>query len=186
MTTQTGNLPLWQPSRERIAQSNLTAFMRAAARQWERDFGTYAELHHWSVEYPEQFWVSLWEFAGVIGDRGATTLIDGERMPGAQWFPEARFNFAENLLRSRKDSDALVFWGEDKFKSRLTHNELYHQVAQLAAALRAMGIVSGDRIAAYLPNLPEALVAMLAAASIGAASVGLIEMSSRSKVPDST
>jgi len=168
VTKQTGSLPLWRPSAERIAQSNLSAFMRAASQQWGCGFEDYAELHRWSVEHPGQFWVSLWEFAGVIGERGNTALLDGERMPGAQWFPEARLNFAENLLRSRKDSGALVFWGEDKFKSRLSHAELYRQVAQLAAALRAMGVVGGDRVAAYLPNLPEALVAMLAAASIGA------------------
>ncbi|MBI3524846.1 MAG: acetoacetate--CoA ligase [Betaproteobacteria bacterium] len=168
VTTQTSKPPLWQPSTERIARSNLTAFMHAASRQWGRGFEGYAELHRWSVEHPEQFWVSLWEFAGVIGTRGDTALVDGDRMPGAQWFPEARFNFAENLLRSREDSDALVFWGEDKFKSRLSHAVLYRQTAQLAAALRAMGVVSGDRVAAYLPNLPETLVAMLATASIGA------------------
>ena len=168
MTTQTSSLPLWQPSAERIAQSKLTAFMHAAARQWGCGLNSYAELHRWSVEHPEQFWATLWEYAAVIGARGAAVVVDGDRMPGAQWFPEARLNFAENLLRSRQDSDALVFWGEDKFKSRLTHAQLYRQVAQLAAALRGMGVVSGDRVAADLPNLPESLVAMLATASIGA------------------
>ena len=168
MTAQTSKLPLWQPSAERIERSNLTAFMRSAGRQWGRGFDGYADLQRWSVEQPGQFWETLWDFAGIVGERGATALIDGDRMPGAQWFPGARLNFAENLLRSREDSDALVFWGEDKFKSRLSHAALYRQVAQLAAALRAMGVVSGDRVAAYMPNLPETLVAMLATASIGA------------------
>ena len=167
-TAQTGSTPLWQPTAERIEQSKLTAYMRTAARQWSCGLNTYAELQRWSVEHPEQFWLSLWEFAGVIGERGNAVIVDGDRMPGARWFPEARLNFAENLLRSRDDKDALVFWGEDRFKSRLTHGQLYRQVAQLAAALRGMGVVSGDRVAAYMPNMPESLVAMLATASIGA------------------
>lgn len=160
--------PLWQPSPERLAASGLTAFMSAAATQWGRQFGDYAELHAWSVEHPEQFWVSLWDFASVIGDRGATVVVDGDKMPGAKWFPEARLNFAENLLRSREDTDALVFWGEDKVQMRLSHGELYRRVAQLAAALRGLGVMSGDRVAAYLPNLPETIIAMLATSSIGA------------------
>jgi acetoacetyl-CoA synthetase len=168
VSNQTGGIPLWQPSAERIERSNLKAFMRAAKRQWGGAFGDYAELHRWSVDQPEQFWVSVWDFGRVIGERGKTVLLDGDRMPGAQWFPEARLNFAQNLLRSTDSSDALVFWGEDKFKARYTHAELYRQVAQLAAALRGMGVVEGDRVAAYMPNLPETLVAMLATASIGA------------------
>jgi len=160
--------PLWQPSAERIARSNLSDFMQAAGRQWGRAFDGYDDVHRWSVDHPEAFWVSVWDFAAVRGDRGTTVLVDGSRMPGAQWFPQARLNFAENLLRSRADSDAVVFRGEDKFKARYTHAELYCEVAQLAAAMRAMGVVEGDRVAAYMPNLPETLIAMLATASIGA------------------
>jgi len=168
VTTQPGSMPLWQPGAERIAQSNLSAFMQAASRQWGRTFDGYADLHLWSVEHSEEFWVSVWDFAGVRGERGTTVLVDGDKMPGAQWFPEARLNFAENLLRSRADTDAVVFRGEDKFKARYSHAELYRKVAQLAAAMRAMGVVKGDRIGAYMPNLPETLIAMLATASIGA------------------
>ncbi|MCX7173079.1 MAG: acetoacetate--CoA ligase [Proteobacteria bacterium] len=168
MTNQAGSIPLWQPSAERIATANLTAFMQAATRQWGCAFDGYADLHRWSVDQPEQFWVSLWGFAGIQGERGQTVLIDGDRMPGAQWFPEARLNFAQNLLRVTDDSDAVVFRGEDKYQAHYTHAELYRQVAQLAAALRGMGVVQGDRVAAYMPNLPETLIAMLATASIGA------------------
>ncbi|MDP2824096.1 MAG: acetoacetate--CoA ligase, partial [Sulfuritalea sp.] len=124
--------------------------------------------HAWSIEHPEEFWVSVWEFGEVRGEMGATVVVDREKMPGAQWFPEARLNFAENLLRRRDAADALVFWGEDKVKGRASHAELHRAVAQTAAALRAMGVTRGDRVAAYLPNLPAAVVAMLAAASIGA------------------
>ena len=168
MSTPTSDAPLWQPSAQRIQQSKLAAFMQAAGRQWGRSFGNYAALHRWSIEHPEQFWVSLWDFAGVAGERGATVLVDGDKMPGAQWFPEARLNYAQNLLRSRADGDAMVFWGEDKFKTRFSHGELYRQVAQLAAAMRTLGVVSGDRVAAYMPNLPQTVIAMLATASIGA------------------
>ena len=162
--------PIWQPSVKRIAATRLTAFMKAAEKRWKRRLASadYATLHAWSIEHPEEFWASVWEFGEVIGEMGSTVVVDRGKMPGAQWFPQARLNFAENLLRRRDESDALVFWGEDKVKGRASHAELYRAVAQTAAALRAMGVVKGDRVAAYLPNLPAAVVAMLATASIGA------------------
>ena len=158
----------WRPSQERIAASRLSAFIEEAQTRWGREFPDYAALHRWSIEHPDEFWLSLWDFAGVIGERGRAVVLDRDRMPGARWFPEARLNFAENLLRRRDDADALVFWGEGRVSRRLSHGELQRKVAQLAAAMRALGVVQGDRIAAYLPNLPEAIVVMLAAASIGA------------------
>ncbi|HUY03623.1 MAG TPA: acetoacetate--CoA ligase [Rhodocyclaceae bacterium] len=158
----------WRPSAQRIAVSRLSAFIEEAQTRWGRAFPDYAALHRWSIEEPGEFWVSLWDFTGVIGERGRAVVVDRDRMPGARWFPEARLNFAENLLRCRDDSDALVFWGENKIRRRLSHGELYRKVAQLSAAMRAEGVEQGDRIAAYLPNLPEAIVVMLAAASIGA------------------
>jgi acetoacetyl-CoA synthetase len=161
--------PLWRPSAERIAQARLTAFMRHAGDRWFRDFPDYSTLYQWSVDWPEEFWVSVWELCGVIGEaRGERVIVDGEKMPGASWFPDARLNFARNLLRRRDDSDALVFWGEDKVKRRLTHAKLYRAVAQFAAALRAQGVKPGDRVAAILPNMPETIIVMLAAASLGA------------------
>ncbi|HAS86658.1 MAG TPA: acetoacetate--CoA ligase, partial [Candidatus Competibacteraceae bacterium] len=130
---------------------------------------SYADLHAWSVEVPEQFWTAVWDFCAVIGERGAgPVLVDAEKMPGARWFPDARLNFAENLLRDSSNPDALVFWGENKVKRTLSRAELRQHVAQFAAALRDVGVVAGDRVAAYLPNLPETLIAMLAAASLGA------------------
>ena len=163
------NKPLWKPSKQRIAAANLTAFMRSATRRWGAEFADYEALHRWSVTHPEQFWTTLWDYAGVVAEkRGERVLADANRMPGAKWFPDARLNFAENLLRSHDSGDALVFWGEDKVKGRASHAELYRAVAQTAAALRAMGVQSGDRVAAYLPNLPATVVAMLATASIGA------------------
>ncbi|MBV6476677.1 MAG: Acetyl-coenzyme A synthetase [Rhodocyclaceae bacterium] len=165
--------PLWRPSQLHIAASNLTAFMRSATRRWGAEFADFDALHRWSVTHPEQFWTTLWDFAGVVaGKRGERVLVDANRMPGARWFPDARLNFAENLLRGyateHDTADALVFWGEDKVRRHISHAELHRAVAQTAAALRAMGVKPGDRVAAYLPNLPAAIVAMLATASIGA------------------
>ncbi len=164
--------PMWTPSPERVASASVTAFRLAAEKRWRLSLPDHEALHAWSVASSEQFWLSVWEGDGgdeaVIGERGERVLLDGERMPGARWFPDARLNFAENLLRRRGEGDAVVFWGEDKVVRRLSHDELYRQVARFAAALRAQGVVAGDRVAAYMPNMPETLVAMLAAASIGA------------------
>jgi acetoacetyl-CoA synthetase len=164
------NPPIWQPSAERIAATRLTAFVEAAARRWNRALAGagYSSLHAWSIAHPEEFWTSVWEFGEVCGEMGSVIVVDREKMPGAKWFPEAKLNFAENLLRRRDDSDALVFWGEDKSRRRMSHGQLYLDVARLAAALRSLGVVAGDRVAAYMPNLPETLVVMLAASSIGA------------------
>jgi acetoacetyl-CoA synthetase len=160
--------PLWVPDTARIADANITAFTRQAEARWGRSFADYAALHGWSVDQPAEFWTSIWEYGEVKGSRGDVVLEDGDRMPGARWFPGARLNFAENLLRQRDDSDALVFWGEDRVHNRLSHGDLYRQVAHFAAALKDMGVEPGDRVAAWMPNLPETIVVMLAATSIGA------------------
>jgi acetoacetyl-CoA synthetase len=154
--------PLWTPDPARAAQTGMGRFMRLA------DQKDYAGLHRWSVEHSEEFWALLWTFGEVRGTMGARRLVDGDRMPGAQWFPDARLNFAENLLRGRDDSLAIAFWGEEEVKRRLTRNGLHDLVSQLAQALRAAGVGKGDRVAAYLPNMPEATAAMLATASLGA------------------
>ena len=154
--------PLWTPSPERAAQTLLARFMQRAGQK------SYAELHRWSVEHNDEFWPLLWEFCGVVGSTGSRALIHPDRMPGAVWFPEGRLNFAENLLRARDETLAISFWGEDRVKRRYSRRELYDLVSRLAQALRAAGVRKGDRVAGYLPNLPESIAATLATASLGA------------------
>jgi acetoacetyl-CoA synthetase len=162
--------PLWQPSSDRIAQANLTAFAARVAARHRVSLPDFSALYDWSIREPEAFWRTVWEDAGIVGEAGARTLVDAGEMPGAQWFPDARLNFAENLLAHRPsgEGDALVFWGENKVRRRVSDADLLASVSRVAQALRAAGVQRGDRVAAYIPNLPEAIIAMLATASVGA------------------
>jgi acetoacetyl-CoA synthetase len=160
---------LWQPSEERIASARLTAFVREVKAHWGVDLHGYEALWRWSVAEREKFWQSVWEFCGVIAEReGPTVLADGDRLPGARWFPGARLNYAENLLRRTDDAPALIFRGEDKVRRTMSHGELRDLVSRIVQALEAEGIGLGDRVAGYLPNLPESIACFLACASIGA------------------
>lgn len=156
--------PLWQPSAEHIQSTRLSAFIRHT----RREFADYQTLHRWSVEDSEAFWQEVWQFTGVIGDMGSERLRQPTAMPGAEWFPQAKLNFAENLLRRRDERQALVFWGEDQCKTQLSYAELYAAVSRLAQALRAQGVGVGDRVAGMMPNMPATLIAMLASSAIGA------------------
>jgi acetoacetyl-CoA synthetase len=160
---------MWEPSQALIEEANVTAFARRAIRRWKLGLNTYPDFYAWSVDRPEQFWDSVWDSCGVIASKkGARVLVDGERMPGARWFPEARLNFAENMLRRRDAADAFVFWDETGFRRRISHAELHSEVSRVAQAMRAEGLVAGDRVAAFIPNMPETAVLALAAISIGA------------------
>ena len=161
--------PLWRPSADRIADANITAFARQLESDWGVALPDYPSLHAFSLNEMEKFWSTIWDFCGVVAEaKGERILLDGDRMPGAKFFPDARLNFAENLLGRRDDSPAIVFRAEDMVKRQLTWNVLYDEVSRLAQALRALGVASGDRIAGFVPNCPEAIIAMLAASSIGA------------------
>jgi acetoacetyl-CoA synthetase len=161
--------PLWRPAAAAVAGANITAFMALVRSRHGVAVEDYAALHQWSIEHLEDFWVALWDFAGIVAEtRGTIALADPGKMPGARFFPEARLNFAENLLRRRDGGEAIVFRGETKLSQRLSHRELYDAVSRMAQALRAAGVAQGDRVAAYLPNTPEAVIGMLATASIGA------------------
>jgi acetoacetyl-CoA synthetase len=160
---------MWRPSQERIDQANLSAFLAQVKDDWGVECRDYGELYRWSVEELDKFWTTVWRFCRVIGDQNSTpVLVDGDKMPGARFFPEARVNYAENLLRQRGTGDALVFWGEDQVKRRVSHDELYDTVGRLAAALRDLGVGPGDRVAGFMPNMPETVMATLATAALGA------------------
>ncbi len=161
--------PLWQPSPERVANANITALSRELEARHGVSLPDYNALHRFSLERKEDFWIAIWDLCGVIAEtRGDLVLVDGDRMPGARFFPDARLNFAENLLRRRDDGPAMIFRAEDRVERTVTWAELYDTVSLLSQALRAAGIGPGDRVAGFLPNMPEAVVAMLAAASLGA------------------
>ena len=161
---------LWQPSQESIENANLTRFARESIRRWKLKFNTYPEFYRWSVEHPEQFWVSVWDALGAIGERGSRALVDGHRMPGAKWFPDAHFNFAENLLKRSDAGDAMVFWDETGPRGRMNWKQLLAMVSSAQQAMRAAGVKPGDRVAAFIPNMPETCV--LSPAAIRSARCG--------------
>lgn len=164
----TPDTPIWSPSPGRLAGAHLTAFTKLAELSYDRKLNGYAELWRASVADPARFWSLVWDYCGVIGDKGATALSDGDNMLAARFFPEARLSYAENLLRRDDDGDALLFWGEDKLQRRWSWRELRTQVSLLQQAMRGAGIQSGDRVAGFMPNMPETIAAMLAANSLGA------------------
>ena len=164
---RSGEAPLWRPSPERAAAAQMTAFRSLAEARSGQRLADYAALHAWSVAEPGAFWTAVWDFCGVVGTRGGCAVEDADRMPGARWFPEARLNFAENLLRRRDETTALVARDERGGHRVLSWRALHDAVSTLAQALDAAGVRVGDRVAGYLPNGAEAVVAMLAAASRG-------------------
>ncbi|WP_332119034.1 acetoacetate--CoA ligase [Azorhizobium caulinodans] len=167
MTEQAAH-PLWQPGAERIAKSHVTWLIGEVNSRFGTSLSNYADLHAWSVKNLSAFWDLVWDTCGVIGEKGAQRLIDADKMPGAQFFPDAKLNFAENLLRRTGSGEALVFRGEDKLEKRLTHDDLHALVSRLQQALKAEGVGVGDRVAAMMPNMPETIAIMLAATSLGA------------------
>ncbi len=155
----------------RVASANLTAFSAKVGARHGVDVGTYDALWQWSIDHKWDFWAEVWEDSAVIGTRGDRVLVDADKMPGATWFPDASLNFSQNLLERKPaddTSDALVFWGEDRVKRRLSHLELHALASRAAAAFASLGIVPGDRVVAYVPNMPEAIIAMLGAVARGA------------------
>jgi acetoacetyl-CoA synthetase len=161
-------VPLWTPSPERIENANLTAFMRAVEARHGVPVKDYAALYDFSIERFQEFWRLIWEFGDVRGTMGERIVERPDHMPGATFFPDATLNFADNLLRVRDDRIAIVFRGEGGARQTLTFAGLHALVASFAAGLRREGVVRGDRVAGYLPNMPEAIIAALGAAAIGA------------------
>ncbi|HJT35604.1 MAG TPA: acetoacetate--CoA ligase [Pirellulales bacterium] len=160
---------MWQPCAEQIAAANLMAFMRQVNERWGLSLSSYRELHRWSVTRPEQFWALLWDYCGMRAARGYDAVVaDFDRMPGARWFIGSKLNFTDNLLRFCDHRRAIVFCNEQGERRSLTFAELRQEVMDLAVALRGLGVTPGDRVAGYLPNLPEAVIAMLATVGLGA------------------
>ncbi|VCU71672.1 Acetyl-coenzyme A synthetase [Pigmentiphaga humi] len=161
--------PLWVPAASRVESANLQPFMASVRSAWGAPVADYASLYQFSIAEPEKFWCSVWDFCGIVAEtRGGEVVRNRDRMPGAEWFPQARLNVAENLLKRRDAGDALVFRGENGTRQRLSFAELYDAVSRMAQALEAAGIRPGDRIAGFIPNLPHAIIAALATAALGA------------------
>ncbi len=160
---------IWKPSEERVRQTNMYRFIQAVNERYGKDFRDYSTLYEWSVEEIPDFWAAVWDFVGMKAERSYNTVVeDLDKMPGARWFPGARINFAENLLRFRDDQLAIVFIGEGREPVRTTYRQLYEKVSRVAKSLRALGIKPKDRVVGFMPNMTETIIAMLAATSIGA------------------
>jgi acetoacetyl-CoA synthetase len=161
--------PLWQPTDKKINASNMLGFIAQLENALGLVFEDYQQLHQWSVDQPEQFWQQIWQYSEIRASQLADqVLVDANQFPGAKWFSGARLNYAENALRNRSDKTALISRLENGSRKTLSYAELYQQVTECAAALRQSGVTTGDRVAGFMPNIPETIVAMLATASIGA------------------
>jgi len=166
--------PLWTPSEADLRDSNMMAFMDQVNRAHGLSLTDYDSLYQWSIDQPAAFWSAVWDFCDLIGDKGGpgtpVVVDDVTRIPGARWFPNGSINLARNLLRPdwNRDADALVFWGETHVRRRLTFGEVWDQVSRIQQALISQGVRPGDRVAGYMPNIPETVIAMLACAGIGA------------------
>jgi acetoacetyl-CoA synthetase len=163
------SVALWVPSESRIGDSRLTEFIALVNDRYGAGITGFHDLHRWSVQSPELFWKMVWDYTAIISsNQGRDTLTHADRFPGAAWFPAARLNFAENLLRYRDDRVAIISVLENGRRKELSFRQLYENVARLASALRREGVLTGDRVAGFMPNIQETLVAMLATTSIGA------------------
>jgi acetoacetyl-CoA synthetase len=162
--------PLWEPSPQALQRAEMTRFMRWAGERRGQAFADYGELWRWSVEEIEDFWAAIWEFCGVRASKPYEQVLSSHEMPGARWFEGAELNYAENVLLADRDADAVAVLHASELRQlgQLTAGELSARVAAAAGGLRAVGVVRGDRVVAYMPNIPETLIAFLAVASIGA------------------
>jgi len=160
---------LWTPSRERIESSFMYDFMQQVNQKFNRNFSTYDELYEWSIGNITAFWGYFREYSGIVFTAGYDEVVDDpKKMPGAKWFSGARLNFAENLLQRRDDHPAIIFRGETGISKEFTFKELYEETHRMAEGLKRLGVRKGDRVAAFMPNMPETVIGMLAAAAVGA------------------
>jgi len=163
------NKLLWSPTTNEIKNTQAWGFIQEVNQEFKAKLTNFHELYQWSCEFPESFWDLFWRYTSIIAERSPTEVLkNGDDFLDSKWFPDARLNFAKNLLSERSDNPAIVFWAEDKQKNSLSHLELYRQVARLSFWLKQNGVKKGDRVAGFLPNMPETVISMLATASLGA------------------
>jgi len=171
MNSHSTRKPIWTCSPAKQSNANMLRFQQQINSLYDKSINCYGELHDWSINKPAAFWSQIWDFCGVSGLKGERLIEQGDSMIESRFFPDARLNFAENLLTNpgvSSSDDALLFWGEDRVKQNVSWRQLQESVSQMAQALRASGVCQGDRVAAYMPNTPETITAMLAVSSIGA------------------
>ena len=161
--------PMWVPTIEDIKNSNITNFINFLNHSSNLSISDFNSLSNWSKNYPEKFYAAIWDFAGIVAEKkGIHTLVDSDKMPGAKWFPEAKLNFAQNILNKKDDSVAIIFQSENQIYRELSWNELYQSVSKLTKVFLDLGVNPGDRVVGFMPNIPETVISMLAAVSIGA------------------
>ncbi len=163
------NPVIWSPSDERVNSSNMYKFMKNINEKYNKNLDSFGSLHSWSIENNSEFWSSIWDFFNIKGSKGIEPYIDPiNQMPGSKFFPNGKVNYAENMLLGDISGAAIVFKSENKIRKEVSWKELKSQVAALANFMRKQGVAKGDRVAAYMPNMPEAVIMMLATSSIGA------------------
>lgn len=160
---------LWQPNKKKASESQMQQFLNFIHKKYELTEDNYQALHQWSVKNPDKFWSEFWKYSNILHSEKYSSVVDDfKKMPGAKWFEGARLNYAENLLQRRDDQAAIIFWGESQVKREISFRQLYKEVEKTAAGLRKLGLIKGDRVAGFMPNMPEAIIGMLATSSIGA------------------
>ncbi len=163
------NSILWSPSEDRIKSSQMSKFRQNVNKKYNLNLNGFSELHNWSIKNKAQFWLSIWDFFEIIGSKGTEPYVEPvNKMPGSKFFPSGSVNYAENMLSGEVSGAAIIFKSEDKVRKEVSWKDLKIQVATLANFLRKQGVVKGDRVAAYMPNMPETITMMLATSSIGA------------------
>lgn len=169
MKSLTDGQIIWEPTNEQIGQTVLAHYMKWLKEKKGLTFQAYHELWKWSVDELEEFWASIWEYCEVKADRKYDAILSEQSMPGAKWFEGSRLNYAKNALMNEQEEKTAIFFRSEHIKQKeISWKELKEQVASVAHSLRKLGVKSGDRVAAYMPNIPEAVIAFLATASIGA------------------
>ena len=159
--------PLWTPTKDRIKNSNLSAFIKYVGH-FNKNINSYDELYNWSINEPEEFWKFIWDKSRIVHSKKYKKILSSDQMPGAQWFEGAKLNFAENLLKYKDNRTAIISSREDQPNIKLTYKQLFSKVSSCANGLKKLGVKKGDRVAGFVPNYPESIIAMLAATSLGA------------------